>query len=230
MGRKTLTVSLAAALSMLAAAAPAQMRQNGHSMDHSAMEHGATGHGAMDHSAMGSGAMDHSAMGYGAQGNGAGALPGTMRPLAALPSEPGQSAFAAISEIVAMLRADPATDWARVDIAALQQHLADMDALALGAEVTASPSPQGLTMRISLAGRAGAAAGRMVPAHGPVLAAETGWQSQVTQEDGAIQWQVSDPTGRDSAQIRALGFFGLMAVGDHHRAHHMAMARGAAAH
>jgi hypothetical protein len=46
---------------------------------------------------------------------------------AALPTQPGQSAFAAIQEIVAMLEADPKTDWSRVNIEALRQHLIDMD-------------------------------------------------------------------------------------------------------
>jgi hypothetical protein len=32
------------------------------------------------------------------------------------------------------------------------------------------------------------------------------------------------------ARIQALGFFGLMATGDHHRMHHIAMAKGEAAH
>ena len=38
-----------------------------------------------------------------------------------VPSEPGQSAFAAIQEIVAMLDSDPETDWSKVDIEALRQ-------------------------------------------------------------------------------------------------------------
>src|SRR5665213_2414926 len=44
-----------------------------------------------------------------------------------LPTQPGQSAFAAIQEIVAILEADPKTDWSRVNIEALRQHLIDMD-------------------------------------------------------------------------------------------------------
>ena len=33
-----------------------------------------------------------------------------------------------------------------------------------------------------------------------------------------------------STQIRALGFFGLLATGAHHQAHHLAIARGGGAH
>ena len=44
---------------------------------------------------------------------------------AAGPAEPGQGAFAAMQEIVAILEADPTTDWSKVDLPALRQHLAD---------------------------------------------------------------------------------------------------------
>ncbi|MDQ0315235.1 hypothetical protein [Amorphus orientalis] len=147
-----------------------------------------------------------------------------------LPSEPGDAAFAAIAEIVALFSAAPDTDWARVDIDALRTHLVDMNQLVLAANVTAEPIDGGLRMRVARAGRGGEAAGRMVPAHGPVLAAETGWSSQVDEDGDTIVWTVTGPTADDAMKIRALGFFGLMATGDHHRAHHIALARGGAPH
>jgi hypothetical protein len=49
------------------------------------------------------------------------------------PAEAGQGAFAAIAEIVALLEADPNTDWSKVNIAALREHLVDMDELTLNA-------------------------------------------------------------------------------------------------
>ncbi|MFX5914869.1 hypothetical protein ABTE45_18800, partial [Acinetobacter baumannii] len=52
-----------------------------------------------------------------------------------MPTQPGQSAFAAILEIVALLEADPATDWSKVNIEALRQHLIDMDNVTLRADV-----------------------------------------------------------------------------------------------
>ena len=45
---------------------------------------------------------------------------------AAEPREAGQSAFAAVREIVGILEADPATDWSKVDVEALRRHLIDM--------------------------------------------------------------------------------------------------------
>lgn len=43
------------------------------------------------------------------------------------PSIPGQNAFGAIQEIVRMLEADPNTDWRKVDLEVLRQHLIDMN-------------------------------------------------------------------------------------------------------
>lgn len=144
---------------------------------------------------------------------------GTVRPL-----EPGNDAFGALAEIVAFLRADPATDWSQVDIAGLRAHLRDMEALFELENAEQADTAAGVVLTIPTDQPGGDAAGRMVPAHAPVLAGETGWSSQVTVEDGIIEWVVEDP--RDSAQIRALGFFGLMAVGNHHPAHHLALASG----
>jgi len=147
-----------------------------------------------------------------------------------LPSEPGDGSFAAIIEIVAMLSADPETEWTRVDIDGLREHLVDMNQLIVGASVRSEPLPDGLRMRIATSGRAGEAASRMVPAHTPFLETETGWQSEVARDEDDILWIVTAEKAGDVAQIQALGFFGLMATGDHHRMHHMAMARGDGAH
>ena len=51
----------------------------------------------------------------------------------ALPTMPGQEAFGTIQEIVRMLEADPSTDWAKVNIAALREHLIDMNEVTLRA-------------------------------------------------------------------------------------------------
>lgn len=147
-----------------------------------------------------------------------------------MPTERGDASFTAIAEIVLLLGQDPGTDWSRVDIDGLRTHLVDMTELIRGAGVETTTLPDGLQMHVSVADRAGEAALRMVPAHEPVLAGETGWVSQVSTEEGRISWTVTDPTGDDTGQIQALGFFGLMATGDHHRAHHIAIAKGHSGH
>jgi hypothetical protein len=149
-------------------------------------------------------------------------------PQTVLPTEPGQGAFAAISEIVALLRANPETDWSAVEIAALRQHLIDMDDLVTHAEVTTEDVPNGARFRVQTIGLGGSAVSRMVPTHAPVLSADTGWESQVLLNGGEIVWTVT--SSRDAKMIRALGFFGLMAVGNHHQPHHLGMATGSMVH
>lgn len=145
-----------------------------------------------------------------------------------LPTEPGQGAFAAISEIVAMLAADPETDWSKVNITGLRDHLVDMDGLVSDSVVTSRDISGGLEMQLDLGVAGNDAASRMVPAHAPFVTADSGWESVVTQDGDQLIWRVTSTTA--TAQIRALGFFGLMATGDHHRAHHLAMAKGVMMH
>jgi hypothetical protein len=45
-----------------------------------------------------------------------------------MPTTPGQDAFGAVQEIVGILEADPNTDWSKVNLEALRQHLIDMNA------------------------------------------------------------------------------------------------------
>lgn len=145
-----------------------------------------------------------------------------------LPTEPGQGAFAAISEIVSMLGADPATDWSKVDITGLRDHLVDMDILVSDSMVNARDITGGLEMSIDLSAAGNDAASRMVPAHAPFVVAESGWDSVVAMQGDTLIWTVTSDTAE--TQIRALGFFGLMATGDHHRAHHLGMAKGVMVH
>ncbi|QFT45385.1 hypothetical protein FIU97_02240 [Roseivivax sp. THAF40] len=144
--------------------------------------------------------------------------------------EPGQSAFAALSEVVQVLEADPETDWSRVDIAGLRAHLVDMDLLATGARVESVEIAGGLTAQAT--GEAVVLAGlkRMVPAHAEQLRAETAWSVTVKVLADSVELTVTSDDPATTARIRGLGFFGLMASQDHHRAHHMAIARGEMPH
>ena len=93
------------------------------------------------------------------------------------PTEPGQGAFAAIAEIVALLRSDPATDWASMDIEALRQHLIDMDNVTLRSEVVVEPVPGGANFRVtSTDGTVANSIRRMVTAHAATMDGRSGWQ------------------------------------------------------
>ena len=142
------------------------------------------------------------------------------------PLEIGQSAFAALTEIVTILREDPETDWTTVNIAALRQHLVDMDLLTTEAEVRVVARPKGARFEIRGTARVLEAIRAMVPAHAPFLAAETGWGVSTEELGNGVALIVDG----DAAQIQGLGFFGMMAIGSHHQAHHLMLAKGAAPH
>lgn len=142
------------------------------------------------------------------------------------PEETGQSGFAALTEIVTLLREDPDTDWSAVDIAALRQHLVDMDLLTTEAEVETIQRPKGARFEIRGTERVTEAIRAMVPAHAPFLAAETGWEVTTDVIDDGVALVVEG----DAEQIRGLGFFGLMTIGAHHQVHHLTLARGGEPH
>jgi hypothetical protein len=148
----------------------------------------------------------------------------------AIPTMPGQDAFGAIQEIVRILQADAGTDWSRVDIDALREHLIDMNEVTLHAASRAEPIEGGLRIRVTGTLRTLDAIRRMVPAHAREMNGQDGWS--VTTEPTA-EGVVLTVTSADSAQvvkIRGLGFMGIMVRGAHHQAHHLAMARGMLAH
>lgn len=151
------------------------------------------------------------------------ACPGT------LPTQPGQAAFGAISEVVRMLEADPNTDWTKVNIEALRQHLIDMDDVTMHAAVSQRNIPGGVELTVTGAGRTAGAIKRMALNHTRMLDQASPYHATATERsDGAVITVTSKDAGdsRLVAQIRGLGFAGLMTEGDHHAAHHLAIARG----
>ena len=99
--------------------------------------------------------------------------------------EGGQSAFAAIQEIVAQLMADPTTDWSRVDIEALRQHLIDMDNVTLTSSIRA-----------------------MVPAHAATMDGVEGWTMQAAEIPGGAISPRPRPRSRGGRRRPLRGDFG----------------------
>lgn len=152
---------------------------------------------------------------------------------AAQPTLAGQMAFATVAEIVRILEADSTTNWARVDLEALRQHLIDMDAVTMRSRVTQAPVAGGISMTISGDAAVAAAARRMVGSHAPMLQQATGWRATTAPTPTGIRFTVvaADPLDTKAvSRIRGLGFIGLMVQGDHHVRHHLMIARGAGAH
>lgn len=147
------------------------------------------------------------------------------------PTMPGQDAFGAIAEVVKILEADPATDWTKVDIERLRQHLIDMNEVVLQATVKPAPVPGGLAMEITGAGRTEQAIGAMVVPHAAELDGMPDWSARTETIPGGVRLTVvarKPEAAAVVARIRGLGFAGLITEGAHHQAHHLAMARGEA--
>jgi predicted RNA binding protein YcfA (HicA-like mRNA interferase family) len=143
-----------------------------------------------------------------------------------IPTMPGQEAFGTIQEIVRILENDPSVDWTKVDIAALREHLVDMNSLVIDADVEEEAIPGGLRMMVTGQGKTLRAIHAMVPAHAPMIDGMNGWG--VTAEslpDGAVLTATA-ADAREASHIQGLGFYGLMATGAHHQIHHLNIARG----
>jgi hypothetical protein len=197
----------------------------------------ATGHatGAHGEPAPGAIAGSHGHMGAGGATHG---MNGSMmdmhamhamhaRPMdSAVPVSSGQDAFGAIQEVVARLEADPATDWSKVNLEALRQHLIDMNEVTLRADAAATPVAGGLTIAVTGGGRTVAAIQRMVPAHAQEIDGLNHWRvTSAALANGATLTVTSDDP-IEVQKIRGLGFIGILVSGSHHKPHHLAMARG----
>jgi len=142
------------------------------------------------------------------------------------PTMPGQDAFGAIQEVVRILEADPGTDWSKVNIEALRQHLIDMNEVTLHARAAARLVDGGLRILVTGEGRTLLAIQRMVPAQAREIDGSNGWNAEAEQRADGVVLTVTASDPRQAVKIRALGFIGIMTEGMHHQRHHLAMARG----
>lgn len=164
-----------------------------------------------------------------AQGHDHGAMPPRATAPGAMPALAGQAAFATIAEVVRQLDLDLSTDWSRVNLDALREHLRDMHDVTLQATVRTVDVPGGFEARVTGTGRVTEAIRRMTTAHAAMVSAEPGIRMTVSTIPGGVRVRVvatEDETAREALRLRGLGFFGVMAMGDHHEAHHLMLARG----
>ena len=167
--------------------------------------------------------MDHSKMDHAA-------MMAMMSGAPAGVTEGGQSAFAAIAQIVEVLNADPATDWSKVNIEALRQHLIDMDNVTLRAVVAATPTPTGARFTVTSTDHAvQASIRRMVTAHAATMNGANGWTLVASEAEGGAVLEASG-TEADAAKINGLGLIGVLTLGMHHQAHHLMIAKGVNPH
>jgi hypothetical protein len=141
------------------------------------------------------------------------------------PELPGQAAFAAIQEIVQILDADPQTDWSKVDIEALRQHLIDMSNVTLRAHVSSAVIEGGMRFTVTGGGEVRDSIRRMTSAHAASMDGVNGWHFGAEDTEGGSIFDVRVPR-QDIAKLKGLGFMGVMSRGMHHQEHHLMIARG----
>ncbi|MGE5270377.1 MAG: hypothetical protein ACM3JG_11975 [Thiohalocapsa sp.] len=144
----------------------------------------------------------------------------------AVPTLPGQDAFGAIQEIVGLLERDPHTDWSKVDLEALRQHLIDMNEVTLKADAAARPIEGGLEIAVTGSGRTLTAIGRMIPAWADTANGHDGWSTKAAALPNGQLVTVTAANPKEVVHIRGLGFIGLLASGSWHQPHHLAIATG----
>lgn len=144
----------------------------------------------------------------------------------AQPSLPGQDAFGAIQEVVRLLEADPKTDWSKVDIAALREHLVDMNEVTLHAAANETRLDNGVGIAVTGEGRVLDAIRRMVPAHAQELNGMNDWSATTEDLPNGVRLTVTTSDPKQISKLQALGFMGLMVQGGHHQPHHLAIATG----
>lgn len=147
-----------------------------------------------------------------------------------MPMETGQATFAAIAEIAALLNKDPGTDWTKVDLDALREHLLDMDRVTMAAMAETSVEEDAVTFTVSGTDATIGSIQRMTGAHAVMLAEDTGWQVTTETTDTGAVMRIEPAQADDLARIEGLGFFGVMTVGAHHQMHHLAIAKGSEPH
>lgn len=146
-------------------------------------------------------------------------------------AEGGQAAFAALTEIISRLEADPSTDWSKVDIEAVRKHLIDMDNVVMRTDVVASEVPGGARFIVTpLDDRARQSLERMVRLHSAMANSEARFRYSSTLDGNRSIVTVLAARPEDVVKLRALGFHGLLTDGVHHQRHHWAMARGVPMH
>jgi hypothetical protein len=197
---------------------------------HQQMMQGQTSQSGM-HSGMGQGMHAGMQGGMGMHGGmqggmgGHGGMHGQQFGAGGTPTMPGQDAFGTIQEVVRILQADPATDWSKVNIAALRQHLIDMDEVTLHASAAERMLDNGIEIAVTGEGRTLEAIKRMVPAHVSELR-EIGWNAKTEDLSNGVKLTVMASEAQPLTKLKALGFMGIMVQGAHHQPHHLMMAKG----
>ncbi len=125
-----------------------------------------------------------------------------------------------------ILDADPKTDWSKVDLETLRQHLIDMNEVTLKADAAPKQIDGGLEIAVTGSGRTLVAIQRMIPAWVQMANGLNGWNAKAAPLPNGELLTVTATTAKEIQHIRGLGFIGLLVSGPWHQLHHLAMAKG----
>ena len=141
---------------------------------------------------------------------------------------PGHDVFGTVQEAIRRLEADSTTDWSEVNVQRLHRHLKDMHQVALNVAVEEqAPIANGVRLRVRPEGEdADASLDRVLEAHPHMLKQETGWTMAVEETGDTYVLRVTTDDSDDTDKIRALGYMGLLAYGNHHPRHHWHLVKG----
>ena len=121
--------------------------------------------------------------------------------------------------------ADPKTDWSKVNIDALRQHLIDMNNVTLAANVKNEPIDGGMRFDVTGEGPVRDSIRRMTAAHAATMNGVDGWKFEAAEIEGGASLTVHAPA-KDADKLHGLGFLGVLTLGMHHQIHHLMIARG----
>jgi len=128
------------------------------------------------------------------------------------------------------LEASPDTDWSHVDIDLLHSHLVDMDNVIMRSSVEREHIPGGAKFTITGDDRTAASIQRMVKAQTGMPGQSGEFTYAYEPSPNGATWTVTGSGAAEEQKIRALGFYGLIAGGAHHQAHHLMLAHGRIPH
>ena len=147
---------------------------------------------------------------------------------AAVPTMPGQEVFGTIQEIVKILEADPTTDWSKVNIAALREHLIDMDEVTMRAAASERALDNGVEIAVTVK-----AAPSMRSSAWCRPTRMSSWRSAGRRTEdlpNGVKLIVTTADPRQVVKAQGAGIHGHHGPGRHHQAHHLMMAKGEFAH
>lgn len=142
--------------------------------------------------------------------------------------EAGNALFGTIQEAIKQLDANPNTDWSKVDLEGLRQHLIDMENFATHVDVVSSKDIEKGTIVVvkPTTDAAKVSLIRALAAHPGMLKQESGWDMTAKADGDTFILTIETAKPEEVTRLRALGYIGVMALGNHHQVHHWGMVSG----